>query len=481
MRGLVLLLLLGGCAFRPQVGGMAIDHNEFVAETANRQTLLNILRAREREPLHFTSFSKVLGSARAAGSLGSGVALNGDGGSVSTSVGASGAATVVETATQGTTNFTPNIGVNISTGTDFEIAINATDDFYKGILGPLATSTIVHFLRQGYPADLLSHLLIGRMEFYAQLTRPDGAVEMALLKSVANSPDDADSARDFGDVMKCRKLGYQFKPGQATTLPVQSLTDLAGVPAEVLARLSVVDKDATAPFRLVTPGRSDYVIALTAPPKDMAGCGASYRMLSGAMQAWMAEQQLTGRAADAMTSTYALYQGLTERAGQIEGAPTARGDTSGLATGISEGISGAGGATFASEGYFTRLLPDGWKGDLVIEMSFRSVEGIFYYLGEYVRDPATSPKLFHRNCDATVNDGYCVPVLRVVPASDMGGLPRFADMDYRGTRYALPLSGASISAQAGRTSQTVALLQQLLNLHRSSKDLPSTPLVRVLN
>jgi hypothetical protein len=48
-------------------------------------------------------------------------------------------------------------------------------------------------------------------------------------------------------------------------------------------------------------------------------------------------------------------------------------------------------------------------------------------------------------------------------------------------RYGVPLSGARLSAEAGRSSQTVDLVQQLLNLNRTSKDLPTTPLVRVAN
>ena len=60
-------LLLGGCAFRTQATGMAVDYNDFVAQTTNRQTVLNILRAREREPMHFTSFSEVFGQIRGQG------------------------------------------------------------------------------------------------------------------------------------------------------------------------------------------------------------------------------------------------------------------------------------------------------------------------------------------------------------------------------------------------------------------------------
>ena len=34
---LIVLMSTAGCAFRPQVTGMAVEYNEFVAEATNRQ------------------------------------------------------------------------------------------------------------------------------------------------------------------------------------------------------------------------------------------------------------------------------------------------------------------------------------------------------------------------------------------------------------------------------------------------------------
>jgi len=40
---------------------------------------------------------------------------------------------------------------------------------------------------------------------------------------------------------------------------------------------------------------------------------------------------------------------------------------------------------------------------------------------------------------------------------------------------------SSPNFEAGRSPQVITLVQQMLNLHRSAKDLPSTPVVRVVN
>jgi hypothetical protein len=169
---------------------MAVDYNDFVAQTTNRQTVLNILRAREREPMHFTSFAEVFGQIRGTGSASLGAAFNGDSGArtgtdtLVTNAGPNGvvtgtAETVTDTVTDniGATNFTPSIGLQVTTGTDFKVAANTTDEFYKGILNPVSPATVIHYLRQGFPPDLMSHLLIGRLEFSAVITRPDGKEE----------------------------------------------------------------------------------------------------------------------------------------------------------------------------------------------------------------------------------------------------------------------------------------------------------------
>lgn len=189
VRSIMLGLLLcttAGCAFRPQVSGMAVEYNEFVAEATNRQTVVNILRARSREPLHFTSFSKVLGTARVEGTAGLDLAANGNGGEQLPQ----GGGFATSRRSLGPTNWTPRIGVRINSGTDFEIGINATDDFWKGITTPVAPATIVHLLRQGWERDLISYLFVHKIDFAGRITDPGGKIVATLpLATLRNAPD----------------------------------------------------------------------------------------------------------------------------------------------------------------------------------------------------------------------------------------------------------------------------------------------------
>lgn len=210
VRWIALITALGamaGCASRPQVTGMAVEYNEFVADATNRQTVINILRARSREPLHFTSLSKVLGTARVEGNASLDLALNGDGGEQLPQAG--GFAT--SRRPLGATNWTPRVGVRINSGTDFEIGINATDDFWKGITTPVAPATIVHLLRQGWERDLVSYLFIQRIEFTGRIIDPSGKVVATLpLGQLLNAPDYEETVEPFTNLVRCRTLYYEL-------------------------------------------------------------------------------------------------------------------------------------------------------------------------------------------------------------------------------------------------------------------------------
>ena len=462
---------------------MAVEYNEFIAQTTNRQTVLNILRAREREPMHFSSFSEVFGTVKGSVSPGINSVLNGDSGSTTatdtllTNAGPTGALTgtaatdtLTRVANVGATNFTPSLGVAVTTGTDFKLAANAGDEFYKGILNPVPAATVVHYLRQGFPADLLSHLLIGRLDFYAQIVTTDTVTkketaELVHLKTITNSPDEPISAVEFGTAIRCRELAYGVTKKETPALPVANLASLAPIPADMIKRLRAVKDNAgkVIGYELTTPSTNEFSLDLSAPKPGQ--CEQIRDMLTAAFG----------------TETAKLGIPLTADA-QVQAGPQLKA-LQGLSLFVGDRIAGAerealrdpGAVKFSSVDYF-RGLPQNKRGDLVIDLTLRSVQGVLYYLGEYVRRPDLSPKLFGQECG-----GYCLPVLRIEAADRIPRERRFLEVAYRGRRYGVPLAGADLSAESGRSSQTIDIVQQLLNLNRSSKDLPSTPLVRVAN
>jgi hypothetical protein len=478
VRRVLLALLLSataGCTFRPQVTDMAVEYNEFVAEATNRQTVINILRARTREPLHFTSFSKVLGTARIEGTAGLDAAVNGNGGERTLQAGG---AFATSKRTLGATNLAPKLGVKVNSGTDFEIGINATDDFWKGITAPVSPATIVHLLRQEWPRDLISYLFIQRIEFAGRITDPGGKVVATVpLSRFRNAPDNEMTIDPFASVIRCRTLFYALSETARRDVPIGAVSDLSGVATEVLPRLSP-----TAPrepgYNVAIPGRSEFTIALS-ERTDLYGEGVRNPNCDGL------REQLRGEFSAAIERRGIE---LTPPAGSAKPAPGATGAAGaagdpfpGAANYVAAeaAATSPNGAGFTAAGYFRGLVPEGYKTELLIDVSLRSVEGMIYYLGEYVREENKRPMAWGRCADGS--SGECIPLLVLKPAGAAGNVEPFITVDYKGERYVVPSTGENIRADGGYSSLVVALVQQMLNLYRSSKDLPSTPLVRVIN
>ena len=326
----------------------------------------------------------------------------------------------------------------INSGTDFEIGINATDDFWKGITTPVAPSTIVHLLRQGWERDLVSYLFIHRIEFAGRITDPSGKVIATVpLGRFANAPDNEKTVEPFSSLMRCRTLYYGLSEGT---------------------------------------GRSEYTITFSEnvatdfnPAVQRADCERFERGLREAFSKELRARNL------ALLDTSARPSAQTNDPfkGQTNYVAEARGSS------VQEGAFSPNGAAFTANDYFRDLVPAGYKTELLIDMSLRSVEGLILYLGEYVRTVNERP-LATGYCEAG-GPGPCIPLIVIKPATDAGDLEPFISVDYRGERYIVPRSGEDIRAGAGYSSQVIGLVQTMLNLHRSAKDLPSTPLVRVIN
>ena len=58
----LLCATLAACSFDQRIADHAVKYNKTVEEANNSLLLLNILRARDRRPMHFTAISQVRGS-----------------------------------------------------------------------------------------------------------------------------------------------------------------------------------------------------------------------------------------------------------------------------------------------------------------------------------------------------------------------------------------------------------------------------------
>ncbi|MEL7190171.1 MAG: hypothetical protein AAGK17_11510 [Pseudomonadota bacterium] len=143
MVGALATVMLSGCAFTPQLSQVAVDHNRMVAQSADELTLLNIVRASRRYPLHFTTVTEVQGNARL---------------SVNAGVGA--------TFAPGNDPVSSSVGAALSTNPNFRATVLATDEFQRGIQAPIPSELVAYYLDEGWRDEQLMALMVERVEAY---------------------------------------------------------------------------------------------------------------------------------------------------------------------------------------------------------------------------------------------------------------------------------------------------------------------------
>ncbi|MFA5966612.1 MAG: hypothetical protein WC804_21555 [Sphingomonas sp.] len=479
-----------------------------MADATNKQTALNILRARDREPLHFTNFTKIDGtvSGEASASFDPGVKLQDitrSPATTSVETSMSGATTTTGAATTTRTlsgaKLTPSFDVKVTSTSDFEIAINATDDFWKGILTPVQPSMVAYYLKQGWRSDLMSYLFIDRIDYAIVVTGPTpkptrhkpGTAPFKLSAHIAtfqNNPDSSTDTAAFTAAIRCQSLDVAETPEAKRTLPIAQLSDLANIPADVLSNVTAVpshrgnaNADADSPdagsasdlpadrprYQVEATDADSQGLTLAAPESD---CGAFNDKLREPIRTGIRDTEADDSGRPDKTRTALLSIARPIRRNSDYNRSTIR-------------MSRDASAKLVGKGACNNYVKAGYSCDLQIDVTLRSIEGIIYYLGELQRDVAqpNKPRLWGV-CDPMTSQraDYCIPIFELMRTKPISADGWITEVDFKGAHYYVPSSGQSISQTAGRTSEVMTLVEQLLNLYRSSKDFPTTPSVRVL-
>ncbi len=452
-------LSLTACAFPGRIHDIAVDYNEAVAQSANEITFLNIVRASERQPMHFTSISSLTGSMSVKGTGKFGATLNGsaltenfdDVGALTTS----GVAKAKEV-------YSPTIDASVTSSPSFNVAVHDTQTFYNGIITSVTPGMIAHFLHQGWRDDLLSYVYIERVNFYARDDLYDedtGEVSFkkgALVTSIGNDPDNAASAARFAEFVSC----FPIAPAKTkkTETKLFSLSDFTAVALKDVYELSGSKFD-------VTPVRSD---------SDLRNLRKNARYI-------------LRRSGGADTLTVKYVCDVDKKQETIEAlAPV----TQNLIGGV-KNLNGAETVISLSELFPFEIAQSAqidFNGDVdqdvvsaitvgpyQVDIVLRSIQGVFYYLGEYMRARA--------HCPYALSNGQPLLIVHKEDAlspcvSKDTEQPRTilsARLD--GARYWVPIS---TDAQPHRSMQIISLAQQLLNLQKTAEERPTTQTVRVV-
>lgn len=134
--GLMLTTLLG-CATTTRLDNVVMAYDETTAETMSKLLLLNIARAHQNLPMHFTGVSSILATYKFTFSAGIGPAATGEFGWLPV----------------------PQLGASTEENPTISITPMQGDEFTQRLLTPFQEQKLTLLLRQGYDVDALLRLL----------------------------------------------------------------------------------------------------------------------------------------------------------------------------------------------------------------------------------------------------------------------------------------------------------------------------------
>lgn len=407
------LLALAGCAVPGTLQKMAIDQNQVVAQTADQLTLLNIIRAKQGRPLHFTSISRISGNVdlAATAELGGGV----------------------EFAGADAVSLAPSVGGSVGTNPNFDISIHDSQGFQRGIMQPVAPETINYYLRTGWRPDFITYIFVEHIDFLAGAdTNVAGRhfKKGEMIATLGNNPTRAGEAEQFKAFVACYTLAASQRPGESK--PLKQVTDMKDVGLSDLTLLDGSKLD----LGKGPEGSGDaenWIVRKTAATPGVGLARQSDASCSG-----------TGLSALLADGTK-LSASIDKKFASISASQNERIDVT-LANGDTVPIS--------------------------VDLTFRSVDGVIYFLGEYARASAVAPTrpIYPIRLDLEGRG----------PAQDL-----FRIDAGRGGRHDLSatLNGESwhIADDCNcRSYRVITLVEQLVNLHKVGTTGPLSTAVRVI-
>lgn len=447
---------LSGCAMSTQVQKIGVEYNAAVAGMANELTLLNIVRAKEDMPLHYTTVNRLTGSVTVKGSTTFGQVKDKAKTVTSTrqtttppAAGATIVDTLTNTGVTGGNGVYPGFGGEISSGPSFDIGILDSQKFYQGILAPIPFATIENFISQGYDNRLLIRLLVEKVELKLK-DDVDGVGKAGAVIFTLENAATGPQAEAFAATMACYRLG-----GGVLKKPAVRLAPLSRVTRDVDGKLQ--------PLRVEDLARFDgKTLDLQAPdgaslPISADGTGDDQVLIKRLSEdKKVASLALIGKAAElACPPVFALSDDrrtgpkvLPPQVIAPDQPPTESYYLSGgqmvVLKPATPGVAGG--------------LPTSQEVTVEQQITFRSVESVLRFLGRYLQAAESNP---NQTFDLDGHPLFSVTTYKVedpiVEASLLKKTYAIADDTHR-----------------RRNMAVIALIEQLVNLHKEATDRPAS-------
>jgi hypothetical protein len=167
------MVLASGCSVNAPIQHIVVDQNTVLAKSTDEVMLVNLLRAQNNEPMHFSLVSQFHGSATLTAGLTLGAAFPGTTAAETVAqlaqpgVPANNTTTSTTTVTPGVNTFSPSLTGSVSEMPSFDSTIVDSQSFFQGFLKPIDANTVSHFLYDGWSPRLLTYLLVKRFDLVA--------------------------------------------------------------------------------------------------------------------------------------------------------------------------------------------------------------------------------------------------------------------------------------------------------------------------
>jgi hypothetical protein len=443
-----------------QYSGRAVVYNVEAEQAQGKSMLLNIVRASLRRPMQFTTVSTITGTASASGTAGYSAPVN----------------VPFRPPTNGTSIGTfpalPTWTLNgsVSGGPAFTVPVLDTQEFYQGLLKPIPGQIYDLFVQSNYPHDVLFNLFVERVIMaradcppkdhlptceYDFHNSPYNETELDLFQVLGDYLADlhlSTESTPTPDIPFDRPLNVNLRLVGASPLGASSATAGGSAGSEAPSGEGAAKKYGFC----FSPRDREHVRYVPEPYRCATAVNAASRSASSA-----AVKELEATAKEA-----------------------SRIKTTGIATG----------KVIASKDFVDSLVRTSQKdsflafADKPVYLSFylRSVENIFYYLGNVVRrewapESGLPQRIVYIKTGAstkapcapdTIN---CWPIftLRVDTLPSPGD---FLSIAYEGHRFA----AAGKEDGGGYTSTVMDIVKQLLALNSSAKSLPQSSVISVV-
>lgn len=472
-----------GCAsLKPQITSDAIDFNRAVEHTNNEVAFLNVIRSYKRSPRHYTSISDIKGNftvTTAAGlsstlGLGSTKVANASGSTSSSLVGSVAAsesiAGVSRTLTSAADTITPTLAASYAKNPNYTIAVLESQEFYNGILKPIDLQTVTLFRQQGWHSELLANLLFEHLVLTIKKTTSNNtaggdpekkARELRAIFKIRNDPR-SQGWTDLADIINLQTSDVRGNEEILAVAPNLSPQDLAKVVEQKLSvrRCTRKDNSIHSPSSSATDAErqgarskgikpmckegEDYLIYRTSASKVGLNLFREEKLSAATIEhikaGFQGNPMISREQAEALLKEY-LDKCANKSVGTIfyfsDSLSTSRTKSAGT---------------------------DSLCRTAQLHISARSTDGVVYYVGEYVRAivDAKKPPILIGSDNAPM----------FVVSNDNSETAILATHLY-GEDYYVP------RAAPGRTLQVLGFIQQLLNLHKKSEDLPKAQLIQI--